>query len=295
MGEGHPECPERLAAIQDYLLARGYLDLMPPYTAPAATDEQILRAHTAHHLANIRDLAPAQGHARVDPDTSMNPHSLDAALHAAGAAVLATDIVLKGEVGRAFCAVRPPGHHAERDAAMGFCFFNNAAIAVRHALRAHGLKRVALIDFDVHHGNGSEDILANDDGVLMVSTFQHPLYPYLGEVPLGANMVNVPLPPRTTGDVLKGAVTSRWLPALEAFQPELIVISAGFDAHRDDEMANLGWVDADYAWVTARLVEVADKYAQGRIVSTLEGGYALNALARSVGAHVGVLIGALDA
>lgn len=295
MGEGHPECPKRLAAIQDYLLARGYLDLMPPYTAPAATDEQILRAHTAHHLANIRDQAPSAGYTRVDPDTSMNPDSLEAALHAAGAAVLATDIVLKGEVARAFCAVRPPGHHAERDAAMGFCFFNNAAIAVRHAQRVHGLKRVALVDFDVHHGNGSEDILANDDGVLMVSTFQHPLYPYLGDVPRGANMINIPLPPRTGGDVLKGAVTSRWLPALEAFQPELIVISAGFDAHREDDLANLGWVDADFAWVTARLTEIADKYAQGRIVSTLEGGYALNALARSVGAHVGVLIGALDA
>jgi acetoin utilization deacetylase AcuC-like enzyme len=295
MGADHPECPARLSVIQDYLLARGYLDLMPPYTAPAATDQQILRAHTALHLANIRSEAPMDGYVRIDPDTSMNPYTLDAAMHAAGAAVLATDIVMKGEAGRAFCAVRPPGHHAERDAAMGFCFFNNAAIAIRHAQEVHGVKRVALIDFDVHHGNGSENILANDPGVLMVSTFQSQLYPWQGEVPLGDNMVNVPLPPRTTGDKMREAVTARWRPALEAFKPELIVISAGFDAHREDELANLGWVEADYAWLTARIVEVADRHAQGRIVSTLEGGYALGALARSVGAHVGVLIGAQDA
>ncbi len=295
MGPGHPECPERLAAIQDYLLAKGFLDLMPPYTAPEITDEQLLRAHTAHHLANIRDWAPASGYHQIDPDTLMNPHTFTAARHAAGAATLAADLVMKGETQRAFCAVRPPGHHAERDAAMGFCVYNNAAIAVRQAQRVHGAKRVALIDFDVHHGNGSEDILAGDDEVLMVSTFQHPLYPYLGDEPKGTNMVNVPLPPRTGGDLMRSVVTERWLPALDAFQPELLVISAGFDAHREDDMANLGWVDADYAWVTARLVEVAERHASGRIVSTLEGGYALDALARSVGAHVGVLIGVVDA
>jgi acetoin utilization deacetylase AcuC-like enzyme len=294
MGPDHPECPERLAVIQDYLLAKGYLDLMPPYTAPEVTEEQLLRAHTAHYMAEIRDHSPMEGYLQVDPDTRMNPYTLMAARHAAGAAVLGVDLVLKAEVQRAFCAVRPPGHHAERDAAMGFCFFNNAAIAVRHAQRAHGLTRIALVDFDVHHGNGSEDILAGDDEVLMVSTFQHPLYPYEGDVPKGPNMLNVPLPARTTGELMREAVRERWLPALEAFKPQLIIISAGFDAHREDDMANLGWVDADYAWITARLVEVADKHAQGRIVSTLEGGYALNALARSVGAHVGVLIGAQD-
>jgi len=295
MGEDHPECPSRLDAINDYLLAQGYLDLMVPYTAPAVTHDQLLRAHTARYLAEIENLAPASGYQQVDPDTRMNPHSLTAAQHAAGAAVLAADLVVSGEVTRAFCAVRPPGHHAERDAAMGFCFFNNVAVGIRHAQRHHGISRIALIDFDVHHGNGSEDILAGDEQVLMVSTFQHPLYPYMGEVSKGTNMVNVPLAPRTRGDALKKAVDENWLPALEAFRPEMLFISAGFDAHRDDDMANLGWVDADYAWLTARLVEVADRHAGGRIVSVLEGGYALHALARSVGMHVGVLLGAVDA
>jgi acetoin utilization deacetylase AcuC-like enzyme len=254
-----------------------------------------LRAHTGHYLAELESMAPKAGYAQVDPDTRMNPHSLTAARHAAGAAVLATDLVMSGEVTSAFCAVRPPGHHAERDAAMGFCFFNNVAIGIRHAQRHHGVRRIALIDFDVHHGNGSEDILAGDDEVLMVSTFQHPLYPYRGEIPKGTNMVNVPLPPRTRGDVLRTAVEGQWLPALEAFRPELVYISAGFDAHRDDDMANLGWVESDYAWLTARILEVANRHAKGRIISMLEGGYALHALARSVGAHVGVLLGAIDA
>lgn len=295
MGEDHPECPARLDAINDHLLSHGFLDLMPAYQAPEVTREQLLRAHTAHYLAEIEDHLPVTGYTQVDPDTRMNPFSLIAARHAAGAAVLATDLVVSGEVTSAFCAVRPPGHHAERDAAMGFCFFNNVAIGIRHAQRHHGIARVALIDFDVHHGNGSEDILAGDEQVLMVSTFQHPLYPYLGEIPKGANMVNVPLPPRTRGDALKKVVEERWLPALDNFRPELIYISAGFDAHRDDDMANLGWVENDYAWVTARLLEVANRHAGGRIISVLEGGYALHALARSVGAHVGVLLGAIDA
>jgi acetoin utilization deacetylase AcuC-like enzyme len=268
---------------------------MVPYIAPEVTREQLLRAHTAHYLAEIDELAPTSGYQQVDPDTRMNPHTLTAARYAAGAAVLATDLVVSGEVTRAFCAVRPPGHHALRDAAMGFCFYNNVAVGIRHAQRHHGISRVALIDFDVHHGNGSEDILAGDEQVLMVSTFQHPLYPYVGEVSKGTNMVNVPLSPRTRGDALKKAVEEYWLPALESFKPEMLFISAGFDAHRDDDMANLGWVDADYAWVTARMVEVAERHAKGRIVSVLEGGYELHALARSVGMHVGVLLGAVDA
>ena len=299
MGEDHPECPARLDVINDYLLSHGLLDLMPTYQAPAATQEQLLRAHTAHHVAEIEALAPMEGYVQVDPDTRMNAYTLTAARHAAGASVLATDLVMSKAAGhsiqRAFCAVRPPGHHAERNAAMGFCFFNNVAVGIRHAQRHHGVKRIALIDFDVHHGNGSEDIFAGDDEVLMVSTFQHPLYPYLGEIPKGSNMLNVPLAPRTYGDAMRKVVAERWLPALEAFRPELIYISAGFDAHRDDDMANLGWVESDYAWITARLLEVADRHANGRIISTLEGGYALPALARSVAAHVGVLIGAVDA
>ena len=295
MGEDHPECPSRLDAINDHLIAQGFLDFLVPYTAPEVTREQLLRAHTAHYLAEIENLAPASGYQQVDPDTRMNVFSLTAARHAAGAAVQATDLIMSGQVTRAFCAVRPPGHHAERDAAMGFCFFNSVAVGIRHAQRHHGISRVALVDFDVHHGNGSEDILAGDEQVLMVSTFQHPLYPYLGEIPKGANMVNVPLAPRTHGDAMRKVVEERWLPALDAFRPEIIFISAGFDAHRDDDMASLGWMEADYAWITARLVEVADRHSQGRIVSVLEGGYALPALARSVGVHVGVMLGAIDA
>ena len=295
MGVDHPECPARLDAITDHLIAQGYFDFMVPYTAMEVTREQLLRAHSAHHVAEIEDSSPLSGYRQVDPDTRMNPHTLIAARYAAGAAVLATDLVISGEVKRAFCAVRPPGHHAERDAAMGFCFFNNVAVGIRHAQRHHGFSRVALVDFDVHHGNGSEDILAGDDEVLMVSTFQHPLYPYLGDVPKGANMLNVPLLPRTRGDAMRRVVEERWLPALEAFRPEIIFISAGFDAHRNDDMASLNWVEADYAWLTARIVEVADRHAKGRIVSVLEGGYELHALARSVGAHVGVLLGAVDA
>ncbi|HEX9391787.1 MAG TPA: histone deacetylase family protein [Usitatibacteraceae bacterium] len=295
MGHDHPECPARLDAIHDRLLAAGLLDMLLPYEAPAATHEQLLRAHTAYHIAEIEAAAPQTGYRQIDPDTCMNAHTLTAARHAAGAAVLATDLVIAGTVQSAFCAVRPPGHHATRDAAMGFCFFNNVAVGIRHAQRAHGLERIALIDFDVHHGNGSEDIFAGDPEVLMCSTFQQGLYPFQGDDPLGPNMCNVPLPAYSRGEALRAAVTARWLPALEKFRPQMIFISAGFDAHREDELANLGWTEADYAWVTARVVEAAAQHAGGRIVSMLEGGYALDALGRSVAAHVAVLIGARDA
>ena len=213
-----------------------------------------------------------------------------AALHAAGAAVLATELVAAGGYRRAFCNVRPPGHHAERHAAMGFCFFNNVAVGMRHALDVLGVERVALIDFDVHHGNGSEDIFAGDERVLMVSTFQSRLYPFNGEVSRGPNMCNVPLPPYSDGLALRDAVTARWTPALRAFRPGMIFISAGFDAHREDEMSHLGWTDADYGWITARIAALADELCDGRIVSVLEGGYALPALARSVELHVRTLI-----
>jgi acetoin utilization deacetylase AcuC-like enzyme len=295
MGSHHPECPDRVRVIEDHLRSHGLLDFMREVSATAATPEAILRAHSSELLTQLERISPLQGYAGIDGDTTMNPFSLDAAMHAAGAAVRAVDMVCGGETQRAFCNVRPPGHHAERNRAMGFCFLNSAAIAVLHALEAHGLQRVALVDFDVHHGNGSEDILAQacDAGrVLMVSTFQHHLYPGTGDDPMADNMVNVPLKAYSTGEAMRAAVTDRWLPALDAFGPELIVISAGFDAHRDDELASLGWVEADYRWVTQQLVAVADKHSRGRIVSTLEGGYSLGALARSVGEHVKVLIGA---
>jgi acetoin utilization deacetylase AcuC-like enzyme len=295
MGPHHPECPDRVRVIDDYLRMSGLLDFAREETAPPATQTAVLRAHSAEMLESIQAMSPVSGYAMIDGDTTMNTYTLQAALHAAGAAVKAVDMVCSGEVQRAFCNIRPPGHHAERDRAMGFCFLNNAAIAVLHALEHHHLQRVALIDFDVHHGNGSEEILREecDAGrVLMASTFQYPLYPGSGVHPLSKSSVNVPLAAYSKGDVLRTVVTEKWLPALDKFAPELIVISAGFDAHREDELATLGWVEADYRWVTQQLVAVADKHARGRIVSTLEGGYALNALARSVGEHVKVLIGA---
>ena len=290
MGEGHPECPDRVSVIADRLLMRGVLDFMESFEAPAATPEQLGRAHDALYVAEILAKSPASGYVQIDPDTTMNPHTVNAALHAAGAAVLATELVAQGGVQRAFCNVRPPGHHAERHAAMGFCFFNNVAVGIRHALDVLGLSRIALVDFDVHHGNGSEDIFAGDDRVLMVSTFQSRLYPFNGEEARGPNMCNVPLMPYSDGSALREAVSSHWLPALHAFRPQMIFVSAGFDAHREDDMSHLGWTDADYGWVTQQLVEVAEEHADGRIVSMLEGGYHLAALARSVELHVRTLI-----
>lgn len=292
MGNQHPECPERLGAINDLLLVKGYLDYMVPYDAPLATEEQLGRAHASLYVREIFEASPTEGMHAVDPDTNMNPHTLKAALRAAGAAVEATDLVLAGKASTAFCCVRPPGHHAERSAAMGFCFFNNVAVGMRHALDVHGLERVALIDFDVHHGNGSEDIFRGDDRVLMCSIFEKGLYPFNGENAVGPNMVNVGLPTRSCSEPFRAAVTEHWLPALNAFKPQLIYISAGFDAHREDDMGNLGLLEADFEWVTQQLINVANTHCKGRIISTLEGGYVLSPLARSVAAHIKVLIGA---
>ena len=233
--------------------------------------------------------AGGSGYGRIDPDTAMNVHTWNAILRGAGAALAATDAVMAGELENAFCAVRPPGHHACHDHAMGFCFFNNVAIAARYALDRHGLQRVAIVDFDVHHGNGTEDIFAGDERVLMVSFFQHPFYPGSGAGPHAANMVNLPVPAYTRGPAIRALIESQWIPRLEAFKPEMIFISAGFDAHRDDDLGQLGLVEADYTWMTARIKDIARKYASGRIVSSLEGGYNLGALGRSVEAHIRVL------
>ena len=292
MGAHHPECPERLGAINDLLLVKGLLDYMQPFDAPLASTEQLARAHASGYISELIDASPLEGYHKVDPDTDMNTYTIRAALRAAGAAVQATDLVLGGEAPSAFCCVRPPGHHAERAAAMGFCFFNNVAVGIRHALTVHELQRVALIDFDVHHGNGSEDIFRGDERVLMCSIFEQGLYPFTGEQATGPNMVNVGLPSRSGSEAFRNAVTQHWLPALDAFQPQLIYISAGFDGHREDDMGNLGLVEADYAWVTQQLMAVAQRHCQGRIISCLEGGYVLSPLARSVAAHVKVLIGA---
>ena len=290
MGEDHPECPDRVRVIADRLLSSGLLDLMVPIEAPAVSREQLLRTHTGMHVNDIEARAPLSGYARIDPDTVMNPRTLLAARHAAGAVVTATELVASGTYRRAFCNVRPPGHHATREAAMGFCFFNNIVVGIHHALGQLGIERVALCDFDVHHGNGSEDILAGDDRVLMLSTFQSALYPFSGEQPKGANIVSVPLAPYSDGQALREAVSQHWLPALERFEPQMIFISAGFDAHRDDELSHLAWTDHDYAWLTRQIVAQARRHAQGRIVSSLEGGYDLLALARSVEQHVRELL-----
>jgi acetoin utilization deacetylase AcuC-like enzyme len=292
MGPYHPECPGRLTAIADRLIASGIDAYLQHYTAPAATREQLGRVHDAAYIDEIEAASPDEGLHYVDPDTALCPHSLAAARHAAGAVVLGVDLVLAGECLTAFCAVRPPGHHAERRRAMGFCLFNNIAVGAAHALEHHGLERVAVVDFDVHHGNGTEDIFAGDERVLMVSTFQHPLYPYSGTRPMGANMVNVPLAPGSGSEVFRRAVTEQWLPALERHRPQLLFISAGFDAHREDPLAELKLVDADYAWVTRELIGVANRHGQGRAVSALEGGYSLSALSRAAAEHVREFVGA---
>ena len=299
MGAGHPECPERLSAIEDRLLITGLdMALTRREPAPAALAD-IELAHGRMHVAALRGLtdvlredmaAGGPAHTPLDPDTLINAFTWDAALRSAGAAIEATDAVMAGEMENAFCAVRPPGHHACRDKAMGFCFFNNVAIAAKHAVERHGLKRVAIVDFDVHHGNGTEDIVAGDDRILMVSFYQHPFYPDGGSQSHAANLVNVPVPAYTKGMDIRELIEMMWIPRLEDFKPEMIFISAGFDAHREDDMGQLGLVEQDYAWITMRMKDMAKRFSKGRIVSCLEGGYNPNALARSVEAHLRVLV-----
>lgn len=298
MGPGHPECPERLDAIEDRLLASGLDIALDRREAPEASLDEIELAHDRMHVAAMRGLgatladeinAGGPRYAQIDPDTAMNVHTWSAILRGAGAAMAATDAVIAGELANAFCAVRPPGHHATHSRAMGFCIFNNVAIAAKYALERHGLQRVAVVDFDVHHGNGTENILARDPRALMVGFFQHPFYPYSGTDALADNMLNLPVPAYTKGPAIRELIEAHWIPRLEAFAPEMIFISAGFDAHREDDLGQLGLVEADYAWITRRLMDVARKHAKGRIVSTLEGGYNLSALGRSVEAHLRAL------
>jgi acetoin utilization deacetylase AcuC-like enzyme len=298
MGRGHPECPQRLDAIADRLLVTGLLDALDARQAPAATLAHLSRGHSAAHMARLADAhatvvdASSLGDpARValDPDTSMNAQTLNAAQHAAGAAVAAVDAVMAGQLSNAFCAVRPPGHHATRDQAMGFCFYNNAALAALHAIHAHGLKRVAVVDFDVHHGNGTEDILKAEPRALMVGFFQHPFYPYSGQSPSAGNISNTPVAAYTRGMDIREIFEQHCMPRLMAFKPEFIVISAGFDAHREDDIGQLGMTEADYQWMTRRIMDAARAHSKGRIVSCLEGGYNLSALGRSVEVHVRAL------
>ncbi len=290
MGAGHPECPERLEAIDELLQSTGLIEQLQQVDARSASLQELLLAHDVGYLKLICErLASVQSVVQLDPDTAANPHTLDAALHAAGAALEATEWVCSGRVQRAFCAVRPPGHHATRRKAMGFCFFNNVALAALSALNRHGLQRVAVVDFDVHHGNGTEDILAGDPRTLMVGLFEHPLYPHSGVPPLADNMINLPLAAHTGGQEVRELIRAHWMPALEKFKPQLIVISAGFDAHQLDPLGLIRLTEVDYAWITEQLVDVANRHAQGRVVSCLEGGYHVWALARSVCAHLRVL------
>ena len=291
MGAAHPEAPARLAAIEDQLLASGFELALRRYDAPAVTREQLHRVHDPHYVEGLFALSPTSGLHWLDRDTAMNPHTLDAARHAAGAVVAAVDLVLGGEATCAFCAVRPPGHHAERAAAMGCCFFNNIAVGASHALTHYGLQRIAIVDFDVHHGNGTEDIFHDELRVLFCSSFQHPFFPHSDIGAPGAHMIKTPLDAGTGSLTFRERVGAEWLERLDAFEPELLMISAGFDAHWQDDLADLNLNERDYGWLTGELRELADRHAGGRIISVLEGGYVLPALARSVAAHLDALLG----
>ncbi len=290
-GQGHPECASRLSAIEDKLLISGLFDFLGSVDAPEVTQEQLLRAHTAGHLAMIETMMPQEGYERLDPDTVISPGTLNAAKRAAGAAVEAVNLVMSGKFENAFCCVRPPGHHAEHNRSIGFCIYNNIAVGVKHALEEHGLTRVAVLDFDVHQGNGTEDILIGDDRVLYCSIFQHPFFPYTRLPENSEQVISIPLDATAKSAEFRAAISDHWLPALEQFQPEMIFVSAGFDAHQDDDMSYVSLTDADFRWVTEEIVRMAKATASGRIVSTLEGGYELNSLARCAETHMRVLMG----
>ncbi len=290
-GSGHPERPARLRAVLD-LLERRPLAALEPREPPPATLDQIARAHPREQVEAILAAIPGEGLRHLDPDTVVSSGSREAAFRAAGAAVAAVDAVLGGEAKRAFCCMRPPGHHAEPRRAMGFCLFDNVAIGALHARHAHGVGRIAIFDFDVHHGNGTQAIFWDDPDTLYCSTHQWPLYPGTGsesETGVAGNVLNRTFPPGTGSAVWREVVAEEMLPAVEAFAPELVMISAGFDAHAEDPLADLMLVEEDFAWITAELAAIAERRAQGRVVSVLEGGYNLDALARSVRVHLEAL------
>lgn len=286
MGEWHPESPDRLDAIHDQLIAQGLLDLLDERQAQPALISDALRVHGQDYLQCMHDLAPAQGRAAIDDDTLMCPQTWEAMWAAAGAGITAVDAIMSGEATTAFCSVRPPGHHARPAQAMGFCFLNNAAITTAYTLEKYGLERIAIIDFDVHHGNGTAEMFAGNDKVLMCGFFQEFIFPSVYAQNQASNMINLPLPAGAGSEAMQSLVRQHWLPRLEAFQPQMIVVSAGFDAHRDDDLAQLDLTDADYAWLTEQIMQVADRYASGRVVSLLEGGYDLSALGRCVALHI---------
>jgi acetoin utilization deacetylase AcuC-like enzyme len=292
MGAGHPENPDRLNSVNEHMRTSGLLSELRSLDAPLADERDIKRVHRPAYVDLIYENAPTEGYVQLDPDTVMNPYSLAAARRAAGAGVLAVDEVMAGRAQNAFCAVRPCGHHATQARPMGFCIFNNIAIAAAHALEVKGLDRVAVVDFDVHHGNGTEDMFSAPqwrERVVMASFFQHPFYPNSGTVNPAPNMFNVPLAAGSDGAAAQRALKETWLPALESFKPQMILISAGFDAHRDDLLGGMALVDEDYAWLTRELMALAARHSEKRVVSMLEGGYNLAALGRSAVAHVRTL------
>ncbi len=289
-GGHHPDRPERMDAIQDRVISSGMQFVTRFYDAPLVEREDLILAHDAGYVDKVFRLAPSDGSVDIDGDTVMTPHTLKAARRAAGAAVLGVDLVMRAEASAAFCAVRPPGHHAERDKAMGFCLFNNVAVGACHALANYDLDQIAIIDFDVHHGNGTEDIFRTDDRVLFCSSFQHPFYPYTGHQSDTKQLVAVPLDAGTDGTAFREKVEAHWMPALERFRPQLILVSAGFDAHVLDDMSGLALREADFAWITDQIMSVAHDHAAGRVVSVLEGGYNLGALGRSVAVHLKALL-----
>jgi len=286
MGVDHPECPARMHAIKDQLIASGLLDFLTHYEAPKASKVELARVHDSDYIDRIFNQSPQSGLMQIDDDTAMNPHTLNAALHAAGAVIKGVDLVMSGEMQNAFCNIRPPGHHAGRAGASGFCLFNNVAVAAAHAIEHYGLQRVAIADFDVHHGDGTEDIFHDDPRVMLCSTFRHPYYPYCGADSSNDHIINVPLAAGTGSQEFRTAITEQWLPALERFQPQLLLISAGFDAHWEDDMGGLALREKDYLWLTEALKDIAQRHANGRIVSALEGGYALHALGRCAMTHI---------
>ena len=287
-----PGHPEQVARLERVWAALGGKDVIRE-DAPLCTQDDLRLTHPQAHIDHIKTSEPAEGIIQLDADTWMSPGSVNAALRGVGGALRATDLVLEGATQNAFCAMRPPGHHAETQKTMGFCLFGNVAIAAKHALDRHGLTRVAVVDFDVHHGNGTQDLLWDEARTLFVSSHQFPLWPGTGradETGAHDNVLNLPLDPMSDGAAFRAAYENTVFPRLDAFQPELVILSAGFDAHRDDPLAQLNLVEDDFAWLTNRLCDIADTHCQGRVVSCLEGGYNLDALASSTAAHVDVLI-----
>lgn len=290
MDGSHPESPARITAIKNALVKKGLFQKLDSYEATAATPRELKRVHSDDYINKIYALSPKAGLVRLDPDTAMGPMSLSAALYASGAVIHATDLVMRKLANNAFCCIRPPGHHAGRANSAGFCIFNHVAVGVAHAFEKYGIKRAAIIDFDVHHGDGTEDIFKHDRRVLLCSTFQHPFYPHRGAETRSDTMLNMPLPAKSGRHAFEQVFIQEFLPALHRFKPEIIYISAGFDAHADDPLADMALRDEDYSWMTHLIKKVAEQHAQGRIISSLEGGYHLTSLGNAVCSHIEALL-----